>query len=407
MPASTETPSIPLTVRAGERMRDRPLHIGLMLRGVDEVDGAGVYARRLYHALFDIDHHNRYTLFLSAPAQRGLFGDRPNVREVVVRAPAKILWDQVAMPIAARRERLDLLFHHKFTIPLVSPCPTVVQQRTAEYWTHPHYYDWPNRLYNYLFLPLYCRRATRVLTNSDTLADELHRYLKLPRQRLHTVHAAADARFRPITDAATLAAVRARHGLPPGDFLLMVVKGYARLGKSHRTLYPSKNIHGTLEAYAQLRQRMENPPPVVIVGSGVSSQLLADAGFPDLDGVHLIGLIPHDDMPALYSMARALAFPSFYESFGIPIVEAMACGCPTITSRPGHGACAEVAGDAAILVDPWNSAEIADAIERVMTDDVLAGDLRARGIARARHFSWEESARRLLAELHAAVRDGR
>jgi glycosyltransferase involved in cell wall biosynthesis len=110
-------------------------------------------------------------------------------------------------------------------------------------------------------------------------------------------------------------------------------------------------------------------------------------------------------MPALYSMARALVFPSRYESFGIPIVEAMACGCPVITATTS--ACPEVAGDAAMLVDPDDVEGLATAMYRVSLDDALAEDLRRRGLRRAAGFSWSESARTLLGELEAAARQGR
>jgi len=116
------------------------------------------------------------------------------------------------------------------------------------------------------------------------------------------------------------------------------------------------------------------------------------------------GLIAHEDMPAVYSMAGALLFPSYYESFGIPLVEAMACGCPVITSSAP--ACPEVVGGAALIVDPDDVAGLADAMLRVAREPELAGELRARGLARAADFSWHDGARRLLAELTWVGRGG-
>ena len=118
----------------------RPLRIGLMLRSIDEYDGAGVYIRKLCDALLAMDRTNQYVLFYASAAQAGRYAHLPNVREVVVRARGKLVWDQVAVPLAARREHLDVLFHHKFSIPVFAPCPTVVQQRGTEYWTFPEYY---------------------------------------------------------------------------------------------------------------------------------------------------------------------------------------------------------------------------------------------------------------------------
>jgi glycosyltransferase involved in cell wall biosynthesis len=121
--------------------------------------------------------------------------------------------------------------------------------------------------------------------------------------------------------------------------------------------------------------------------------------------VHTPGFVEFADMPAVYAMARALVFPSRYESFGIPIVEAMACGCPVVTATTS--ACPEVAGGAALLVDPDDIAGMADAMERVSFDDGLAGELRARGFSRAAEFSWTASARTLLAELRTGARGSR
>lgn len=379
--------------------------IGLMLRGIDEYDGAGVYIRQLLDAVLQLDRTNEYVLFYSDARQRGRYAHLPNVREVVVRAPGKLLWDQVAVPIAARRAGVDVLFHHKFSIPVVAPCPTIVQQRGTEYWTFPEYYptlsDRINRLYNVLTIPIFCRRAVRVLTNSDSLAHELEQLVGVPREKMATIYAAADERFAPVTDPAALARVRAAHGLPGEPFFVMVVKGYARIEYEGQALCPRKNVEGTLEAFAQARAATPATPRLVILGAGVRERLTPDTlrgryGL-DPDAVVIPGLIPHEDMPAVYSMAGALLFPSYYESFGIPLVEAMACGCPVITSTAP--ACPEVVGDAALVVDPDDVAGLARAMVRLVTEPGLADELRARGLARAATFSWHDGARRLVREL--------
>jgi glycosyltransferase involved in cell wall biosynthesis len=391
----------------------RPLRIGLMLRAVDDVDGQGIYIRKLCEALFALDSHHQYVAYYWRPDQAGRYASHRQVREVVVPGRHKLVWDQLQVPLAARRDRLDVLFHHKFSIPLLSPCPTVVQQRGTEYWSHPEFYTGlagrVDQLYNRFMIPLYCRRAVRVLTNSDTLGDELVRHVGVARTKLRTVYASADESFRPITQAAALEAVRARYRLPAKPFLLMVVKGHQVMGQaSGRALTPRKNVALAVQAYGQARARAAaagHPlPPLVILGIGIAERLTPEvlAEHTDPAAVHTPGFVQFEDMPALYSMARALVFPSRYESFGIPIVEAMACGCPVITATTS--ACPEVAGDAAILVDPDDVDGLADAMYRVSVDDALAADLRQRGLRRAAGFSWSESAKTLLAELEAAAR---
>jgi len=406
----TAVRAVPPSRDAAERP---PLRIGLMLRAVDDVDGQGIYIRELCDALFDLDRHNQYVALYWNEGQVGRYRNRPNVREVVVPGLHKLVWDQVLVPRAARRERLDVLFHHKFSIPLASPCPTVVQQRGTEYWSHPEFYSgWSGRLdryYNRLMIPLYCRRAARVLTNSDTLGRELMRHAGVPPGKLRTVYAAADERFHPVTEPETLAGVRERYGLPAEPYLLMVVKGHQIQGQlAGKALTPRKNVTIALEAYSQLRDRAaaagHRAPPLVILGIGIAERLSADVvrRYADPGDVYAPGFVEFADMPAIYSLARALVFPSRYESFGIPLVEAMACGCPLITATTS--ACPEVAGDAALLVHPDDVAGLAGAMERIASDDLLAGELRRRGLRRAQDFSWAQSARTLLAELEGAAR---
>lgn len=383
-----------------------------MLRAVDDVDGQGIYIRKLCEALFELDSRNEYVAFYNRQNQLGRYLGCANVREVVVPGGGKLLWDQVLVPLAARREKLDVLFHHKFSIPLISPCPTVVQQRGTEYWSHPEFYvGWSGRLdqlYNRLMIPLYCKRAARVLTNSNTLGEELVRHVGVPRSKLRTVYASADKSFHPIADQRTIRQVRERYGLPPAPFLLMVVKGHQVLRQaSGKDLTPRKNVVVTLEAYGRMRRRAVEAgavvPPLVILGLGIAERLTPEliAEHADPTSVHTPGFVQFEDMPAIYSMARALVFPSRYESFGLPIVEAMASGCPVVTSS--LSACPEVAGDAALLVDPDDTDGLAGAMERVSFDDPLAEKLRQRGLRRAATFSWTNSARTLLSELGTAA----
>ena len=410
IPASREAvaPS-PARARPSRPTYPPPLRIGLMLRGVDEYDGAGVYIRKLLEALLELDRTNQYVLLYSRPEQAGRYPHHANVREVVVGAPGKLLWDQVAVPLAARRLGLDVLFHHKFSIPVVAPCPTVVQQRGTEYWSFPEYYqtwgDRVNRLYNKWTIPLFCRRAARVLTNSDSLASELQTLAGVPADKMTTIYAAADERFTPVTDRAQLARVRTRYGLPDEPFFLMVVKGYARIEYEGAALCPRKNVEGTLTAFARARAAEPACPPLVILGAGVRERLTPDVLRDRFDlpaeTVVIPGLIGHEDMPAVYSLAGGLLFPSYYESFGIPLVEAMACGCPVITSDAP--ACPEVVGDAALVVDPDDIDALADAMTRLVRSPSLRARLHERGMARSAQFSWARGAEILLDELRRAA----
>jgi glycosyltransferase involved in cell wall biosynthesis len=382
-----------------------PLRIGLMLRAIDDIDGPGVYIRNLVGALLELDRENEYVLFYTSHSQVGRFGSYENVREIVLGAPGKILWDQLVVPVAARKERLDVLFHHKFSVPLISPCPTVVQQRGTENWKFPEMYTRLERLYHGISIPIYCRCADRVLTISDTLARELTHFASVPPAKMDTVYAAADPTFAPVDDEARLRQVREAYGLPRRRFFLMVAKGYSGTQKAANRMYPRKNVHGTVAAYNRIRDRTADCPPLVIAGPGFTPDFLSNLAerTGGLTDITFPGHIPHTEMPAVYSQALGLVFPSYSESFGIPLVEAMASGCPVITSNAG--ACPEVVGDAALIVSPTDVGQIGDAMLRLATDEQLQVSLRQRGLDRAARFSWPKSARVLLKVL-TEVGDG-
>lgn len=384
---------------------DMPTHdgfrIGIMLRGIDEVDGAGVYIRGLCSALFDSDSRNEYVLYYRNRQQSGRYSNHHNVAERVVYAPSKLLWDQVAVPWAARQDDLDVLFHHKFSVPILSPCPTVVQQRGAEYWLFPQWYDLIERMYAYAAIPIFCRVASRVLTNSRSLAEQLSRFIHLEPGEMDHIYAAPDEQFQPVTSPDRLDEVRRTYSLPENRFFLMVAKGYSNIDRDNEEFYPRKNVQGVVQAYSNLQsvEGAGQTPPLVVAGPGFGEdeiEALTD-GLPAPESVCFPSYVEFDDMPAIYSMALALVFPSYSESFGIPLIEAMACGCPVISSNTS--ACPEVVGEAGLLVDPYSVEDIQRALKRVMQDEELQERLARDGLSRAGQFTWEPSAEKLRAIL--------
>jgi glycosyltransferase involved in cell wall biosynthesis len=306
-----------------------------------------------------------------------------------VRAKSKLLWDQLAIPAEARREKVDLIFHTKFTVPFLAPCKTVMSIHGASWFVHPELYD--NKLdlaYIKAVMPLYCRRASFILSNSDLTTNDFVRILRVPREKIRTVRLGTGRHFRAIDDPAVLDAARREYGLPD-KFILSVVK-----------YDPRKNFGNLIAAFRELRKKV---PGVKLVVTGIGCEKYRDeyklAGDGTDADVTFLGWVDQEKLPALYNLATALFFPSVYEEFGIPTCEAMACGCPPVVSKTG--ALPEIAGDAGLVVDPFNPAEMAGALERVWTDAALRRTLSARSLERARIFTWERCARETLESLMA------
>jgi len=248
---------------------------------------------------------------------------------------------------------------------------------------------WRHRVLFSLLLPPSLRRAATVLTLSAQARDEIQRFDPGLRAPVRVGPAAPKQIFRPL-DADTAAAVLARHDLRR-PFLLAV-----------GSLQPRKNLTRLVEAFDQVRRRHPDIHLVIVGPSGFRASALRDAmanaGL--ADAVRLLGYVSEDELMALYNAAVALVYPSVYEGFGLPVVEAMACGRPVIAANASS--LPEVAGTAALLVDPFDVSAQGSAMERLLADPQAAADLGTRGLARVAQFSWQRTASTALAASEAA-----
>ncbi|GEA17233.1 glycosyltransferase family 4 protein [Moorella sp. E306M] len=292
-------------------------------------------------------------------------------------------WEQVVLPMAVRRNRTDLLFSPGNTGPILVS-DQVVTVHDVGVFARPEGFN-PNfvRWYQFL-LPRLTQQVRRVVTISEFSKREIVKYLGISPDKITVIPNGVSERFTPMEQRAILAFKEARR--LPERFIL---------GLASRA--PNKNFGGLLKAWQYLCERTELKDLWLVVAGGVSRTLQIDpanAGMQNLPWVYDLGYVSDEDLPALYNAADVFVFPSFYEGFGLPPLEAMACGTPVVVSSTAS--LPEVVGDAGVYVNPYDVEDIAQGIYRVLTDQELRRQLREKGLARAKLFTWERSAKETL-----------
>jgi glycosyltransferase involved in cell wall biosynthesis len=353
--------------------------------------GAGVYTYQLVRALAALPDRPDIIVF----ARAGLFDDT-DVRTVRTRqmSPSRrLLWEQIELPALLRRYEVDLLHspHHHTPIFARPTFRRVVTVHDVTFMLLPRRYPFVRRLYMEAVTRASAHVADAIIVPSEAVRTDLIKALG-PELPIAVVSEAAGAQYRPLTDESVLEDVRRRYDLP-SRFVLSV-----------GSLEPGKNRGRIILAYHELLKSGDTDAPLAIVGQQAwrheaDQQLIESLVLQD--HVRFLGYVPDVDMPALYSSASALVFPSLYEGFGLPVLEAMACGSPVITSNVG--ATAEVGEGAAILIDPRSVHAIVSALREVLADEELRAGLRKRGLARVREFSWARAARETLSVYQVAA----
>lgn len=351
--------------------------------------GIGTYISSLVNSLLKVDRENRYTLFVSRENAIIFPGDGPNCQKVfgpqiINNTNLRVLWEHTVLPFKVRQSQVDLLHGPTFVTPFLSNVPSVVTIHDMTWFTHPDEHVPLKRGYYQSLIPVAARRAERVIAITESTRKDILRILDVPEEKVVTVHYGVDDIFQPVRDQANLAEIRQRYGIEK-EFVLFV-----------GMLEPRKNLVRIVEAFGELKKSGFEGWLVMAGPQGWGYEETAakvrQLGLEEY--VLFIGPVPHEELPALFSAADLLVYPSLYEGFGLPPLEAMACGTPVIASN--ISSLPEVTGDAGLLVDPLDVSELAEAMRRVLTDGELRQRMRAKGLERAKRFTWEETARRTL-----------
>jgi glycosyltransferase involved in cell wall biosynthesis len=366
----------------------RPLRIGVnalyLIPG--GVGGTEIYLRSLLAALAEVDRVNRYFVFTNRETGPDLVPKAERFVHVPQRLrassrPARMIWEQTVLPIEVARRRFDVLFNPGFTSPVFCSCPAVTVFHDLQHKRHPEYFRWFDLPFWRVFLFAAAHLSTRLIAVSAATARDLREIYRLPEARIDVVNQGVD----PVCFQLKREPVS-----PP--YVLCV-----------STLHPHKNLDGLLRAFAEFhRGRPEYRLMLAGMRGFYARELESLRNSLGLtDAVEFTGWIPRERVYDLYAGASAFVYPSLFEGFGMPILEALAAGIPTACSRvePMAG----IADTAALQFDPSSTSEITDALLRLTSDEALRTRLAAAGPARAAQFSWEETARATLRAIRLAA----
>ena len=352
-----------------------------------ELGGNESYATNLIEALAEIDSVNHYTLYVTRQEALERFNNRwPNfaVRATLPHTP--LIRIPLTLSAELRKNPVDVL-HVQFTAPPFAPCPVVATIHDLAFEHFPQTFKRRSSMQLRLTVRHTARSASHIITLSEYSRRDIIETYGIAPERISVTPASAPAAFAPVTDEKELARVRDLYGIE-GDYVLSV-----------GAIQPRKNLSRLIAAYSSLRRTQAGGklPQLVLVGKCAWLYDETLRTIKDLEvsnSVVLTGYVPEDHLPALYSGALFFVYPSYFEGFGLPPLEAMKCGAPVIvgnkTSLP------EIVGDAGVLVDPFDVNDIACAMERLMRDSSFRSQLRAKGLERAKLFDWKETARRTL-----------
>jgi glycosyltransferase involved in cell wall biosynthesis len=362
--------------------------------------GVSQYTEQLlrHFAATALDENDALTVYGgSDEAAQAWIRERPSIRYRASplptgSAPGRILWEQTVAPVVTLRDHLDLLFCPVNVVPLAGIVPSVVTVHDLAFVAHSEAFPPSKRRYLTMMTRLSVHRARRVIAVSAHTKDDLVRHFGVAPGKVAVIPNAMDHRFRPATDRDALAQFTHDHHLPK-RFILFV-----------GTLEPRKNLRRLIEAFARIA-RTDGDVALVIVGaSGWMTSDLAPLvqRLTLTERIIFTGYVPDDELPLWYQSATIFCYPSLYEGFGLPVLEAMACGTPVVTSNTSS--LPELASGAALLVDPTNGDALADALLALLTNAPRRAEMRHAGIERARGYSWERTAVATYAVIAEAAR---
>jgi len=378
-----------------EHIRQSTVRIGInalyLIPG--RVGGTETYIRNLVRALARVDQKNEYFIFINRES-RGIFENMaPNMRVVrcgfrATRRPVRILYEQTILPLKIRLMRLDVMLNAGMTAPFFTSSRSVLALHDLQHENLPENFSPVQRFFLKTIIGRSARRADHIITLSEKARADIIRYYKIPEGRVSVVHLAADTNIFHRYPGEETEKIRKKYSLPHRSIVYLA------------SSLPHKNYTRLLPAFKEV---LKADPGVKLVLTGArdygAEEIKARIRELGLEkDVVMLDWLPFEDIPLVYSASIMLVFPSLHEGFGLPIIEAMACGVPVVCS--GLEPMREVAGGAALLVDPMSEKAIAEGILKVLSDEEFRRGLVQKGLKRAKDFSWKKTAMKTLTLLY-------
>ncbi len=374
-----------------ENFRGEILRIGVnALQLTARNSGVGQYIYQMVSSMLSIST-DQFNIYLSRGNTRSewLGAHGAKINEIPFRKEQVIfrnLYELLYYGVALRKEGLTHFWSPDTKIPLLAPnIPTIITSHDLAIFREPETYQYSRVFYWRKLFKHAIQRSSIVVAISNTTRNDLIELMDVSPSKIKVIYNGVDPRFKTIKDSNLLEQVKNKYSLP-SNFLLFV-----------GLFSPRKNIAGILKAFAILKKKFNIPHYLVMVGEKgwryqSDLELVNSLGLGNV--VVFPGYIEHEDLPAVYNAAEIFVFPSLYEGFGLPVLEAMACGTPVVTSNVS--ALPEVVGEAGIMVNPYDYEEIANGVYKLLSDKKLSSGLVKAGLERARYFTWENAAREML-----------
>lgn len=361
------------------------MRIGIDARTIQgPFTGDSTYWRGLIAGLSRVNSNDEFVLYLDAKLPRGNVPLADNIKVRFLRASSWRLWSAVAFPLTLWKDSVDVA-HVQYTIPPIVPCPVVTSIHDVSFKRHPEFFNPKDRFILDVGVKCATKRAFRILAISTYTKREITDLYKVAPERVSVIYPGVDEQFAPGDRLASRTFIQEKYGINAPFILTLGV------------IQPRKNLPTLVKGFAKLRASQEFEHKLVVAGKyGWKEHGLLDlVGELELtQDVLFIGYVPQEDLPALYRAADVFVYPSVYEGFGLPPLEAMACGTPVVTGN--RSSLPEVVGEAGIMVDPYDPEAFALAMWNVLSSESLRAEMSQAGLKQAAKFSWDKMATEVL-----------